>query len=74
MPAPPRQRHGTASRAPPNVHLRVLEGLEHQGIQRVLDYREAELGPALVFEYDPDALRLDRFISGASQSWRLLNG
>ena len=42
---------------------RVLEGLEHQGIQRVLDYREAELGPALVFEYDPDALRLDRFMS-----------
>jgi serine/threonine protein kinase len=42
---------------------RVLEGLEHQGIQRVLDYREAELGPALVFEHDPDALRLDRFMS-----------
>jgi hypothetical protein len=28
---------------------RVLEGIEHQGIQRVLDYREAELGPALIF-------------------------
>jgi serine/threonine protein kinase len=42
---------------------RVLEGLEHRGIQRVLDYREAELGPALLFEYDPAALRLDRFMS-----------
>ena len=34
--------------------FRVLEGIEHQGIQRVLDYREAELGPALIFEHDPD--------------------
>jgi len=41
----------------------ILEGVEHPGIQRVLDYREAELGPALVFEHDPNALRLDRFLS-----------
>jgi serine/threonine protein kinase len=40
----------------------VLEGVEHAGIQRVLDYREAELGPALVFEHDSNALRLDRFL------------
>jgi serine/threonine protein kinase len=37
--------------------------LEHPGLQRVLDYRDAELGPALVFEHDPNALRLDRFVS-----------
>lgn len=42
---------------------RVLEGLEHGGIQRVLDYRETELGPALVFEHTPEAVRLDRFLS-----------
>jgi serine/threonine protein kinase len=41
---------------------RVSEGVEHAGIQRVLDYREAELGPALVFEHDPDAVRLDRYL------------
>jgi len=41
----------------------VLEGVEHVGIQGVLDYREAELGPALVFEHNPKALRLDRFLS-----------
>jgi Nuclease-related domain/Protein tyrosine and serine/threonine kinase len=41
---------------------RVLEGVEHAGIQRVLDYREAELGPALVFEHDPNAVRLDRYL------------
>jgi serine/threonine protein kinase len=42
--------------------FRVLEGVEHAGIQRVLDYREAELGPALVFEHDPNAVRLDRYL------------
>jgi serine/threonine protein kinase len=42
--------------------FRVLEGVEHVGIQRVLDYREAELGPALVFEHDPNAARLDRYL------------
>lgn len=41
----------------------VLEGVEHPGIQKALDLREAELGPALVFEYDPDALRLDRYLA-----------
>jgi serine/threonine protein kinase len=43
--------------------FRILEGVEHVGIQRVLDYREAELGPALVFEYDPKHVRLDRYLS-----------
>ena len=42
--------------------FRVMEGVEHAGIQRALDYREAELGPALVFEYDPKATRLDRYL------------
>jgi serine/threonine protein kinase len=42
--------------------FRVLEGVEHAGIQRALDYREAERGPALVFEYDPNAVRLDRYL------------
>ncbi len=41
----------------------VLEGVEHPGIQKALDLREAELGPALVFEYDPSALRLDRYLT-----------
>ncbi len=48
--------------------FRVLEGVEHPGIQRVLDYREAELGPALIFEYDPAALRLDRFLAQKQQT------
>ena len=42
--------------------FRVLEGIEHPGILRVLDFRETELGPALVFEHDPDSIRFDRFL------------
>src|SRR5262249_3505515 len=39
----------------------VLEGIEHPGILRVLDYKDTERGPALIFEHDPKALRLDHF-------------
>jgi hypothetical protein len=42
--------------------FRVLEGIDHPGILRVLDFRETELGPALIFEHDPAAIRLDRFL------------
>jgi len=42
--------------------FRVLEGIDHPGILRVLDFRETELGPALVFEHDPTSIRLDRFL------------
>jgi serine/threonine protein kinase len=40
----------------------VLEGLQHPGILRALGYHEHDLGPALVFEHDPKALRLDHFL------------
>jgi serine/threonine protein kinase len=50
---------------------RVLEGVEHQGIQRVIDYREAEQGPALIFEYDPNWLPLDRYLAQKHQSLSL---
>jgi serine/threonine protein kinase len=50
---------------------RVLEGIEHQGIQRVLDYREAELGPALIFEHDPASRRLDRYLARNHQNLSL---
>jgi serine/threonine protein kinase len=43
--------------------FKVLEGVEHPGILRALDFRESEVGPALVFEHDPSAMRLDRFLA-----------
>jgi serine/threonine protein kinase len=42
--------------------FRVLEGIDHPGILRVLDFRETELGPALVFEHDATSIRFDRFL------------
>lgn len=41
----------------------LLEGLNHPGILQVLDYTEHELGPALIFRHDPDAVRLDHFLT-----------
>ncbi len=40
----------------------VLEGVDHPGILRVKDYKETELGPALIFDHDPKAVRLDHLL------------
>ncbi|CAN5744448.1 hypothetical protein BH24ACI4_BH24ACI4_29810 [soil metagenome] len=42
--------------------FQILEGVHHPGIVRADEYRETERGPALVFPYDPQAVRLDLFI------------
>ncbi len=39
--------------------FQILEGIEHPGILKVREYQETELGPALIFEHDPKATRLD---------------
>lgn len=40
----------------------LLEGVEHPGILKPLEFKEAELGSALIFDYDPSAQRLDHYI------------
>lgn len=40
----------------------ILEGIDHPGILKVKDYKETELGPALIFDHDPTALRLDHLL------------
>ena len=40
----------------------VLEGIDHPGILKVKDYKETEMGPALVFDHDPKAIRLDHLL------------
>ena len=40
----------------------ILEGIDHPGILKVKDYKETELGPALIFDHDPKALRLDHML------------
>ena len=42
--------------------FQMLEGIEHSGILRCREYKETELGPALVFDHDPAALRLDHLM------------
>lgn len=41
----------------------LLEGIEHPGILRPQSFVEHELGPALVFDHDPGAVRLDHFLA-----------
>lgn len=41
----------------------VLEGISHPGILKVNDYKETEMGPALVFDHDPKAQRLDHLLT-----------
>lgn len=40
----------------------ILEGIDHPGILTVKDYKETELGPALIFDHDPAAVRLDHLL------------
>ncbi|WP_245754553.1 BREX system serine/threonine kinase PglW [Candidatus Accumulibacter aalborgensis] len=39
--------------------FQILEGIDHPGIVKVKDYQDSELGPALIFDHDPKAIRLD---------------
>ncbi|MGS0754128.1 helicase-related protein [Roseateles sp. GG27B] len=40
----------------------VLDGINHHGILRVNDLKDTELGPALIFDHDPKAVRLDHLL------------
>jgi serine/threonine protein kinase len=40
----------------------VLDGIDHPGILRVNDLKDTELGPALIFDHDPKAVRLDHLL------------
>lgn len=43
--------------------FQLLESLQHLNILRVYGLSEHELGPALVLEYDPNAMRLDHYLT-----------
>jgi len=40
----------------------ILEGIDHTGILRCREYKDTDLGPALIFEHDPKAVRLDHLV------------
>lgn len=44
--------------------FQIIQTLDHQGILPVLDYKDHEHGPALLFRYlDPNAVRFDHFLA-----------
>lgn len=43
--------------------LELLEPVDHPGILKPLGFTQSELGPALVFDYQPEAQRLDHFLA-----------
>jgi serine/threonine protein kinase len=43
--------------------FQLTEALQHPGVLRALGFTEHEVGPAVVFEHDPHALRLDHFLA-----------
>ncbi|WP_416670054.1 BREX system serine/threonine kinase PglW [Egbenema bharatensis] len=42
--------------------FQILETLQHQGVLRTYGFTSYELGPALILEHDPQALRLDHYL------------
>ncbi|MCG7962843.1 MAG: BREX system serine/threonine kinase PglW [Candidatus Thiodiazotropha taylori] len=53
------------------LEFRLLEGIEHPGILHAREYQQHDQGPALVFEHDPSAVRLDHYITGLGTNQRL---
>lgn len=53
------------------LESRLLEGIEHPGILRALDYQQHDHGPALILEHDAAATRLDHFITGLGPDQQL---
>ena len=47
--------------------FKILEGIDHTGILRCREYKDTELGPALVFDRDPKAVRLDHLVRDHGQ-------
>src|SRR5262245_9275029 len=58
----------SARRQAAEREFRLLEGINHAGILKALDLHEHERGPALIFEHDPDATRLDWFLRDQGES------
>ena len=42
--------------------FQLLESLEHPGVPKALSFTQHELGPALILEFFPRAIRLDHFL------------
>jgi len=43
--------------------FRLLQGIHHPGIAHATDLVDHELGPAVIFEHDPEAVRFDHWLA-----------
>ena len=43
--------------------FRLLQGIHHPGIAHATDLIDHEFGPAVIFEHDPDSVRLDHWLA-----------
>ena len=43
--------------------FQILDNLDHDRILRAKQFTEHDLGPAIIFEHDPTAIRLDHFLA-----------
>ena len=53
------------------LEFRLLEGIEHPGILRAQEFQQHDSGPALVYEHDPKAFRLDHLLMDLGKDRRL---
>lgn len=42
--------------------FRLLQALEHRGVLRAMEFTNHELGPAVIFQHHPNAIRLDHYV------------
>lgn len=61
----PEERQARVNQA--QREFKILEGIDHTGILRCREYKDTDLGPALIFDHDPKAVRLDHLIRDQAQ-------
>ena len=61
-------------RAAARASSRILQSFDHPGILDALDYKDHEYGPALLFAYEPLAMRLDHYLATRGRSSRPARG
>ncbi|MBM4094493.1 MAG: BREX system serine/threonine kinase PglW, partial [Planctomycetes bacterium] len=55
--------HRTTIQRAAEREFRLLQMLEHRGILRAMEFTNHELGPAIIFQHVPTAIRLDHYLS-----------
>ncbi len=62
QPGTPREQREMYRRAAER-EFRLLQVLEHRGVLRAMEFTSNELGPTIIFQHSPEAMRLDHFLA-----------